>query len=281
MDRLRQFVIDLLKGLAWRFVRPRSRAGDGRVVALVHSFDGYKRFWKPVAFFTERALASTGVTTLYASEQVGMIDDPERCILTGGGDFVTRFERALDSVQAEYVLYLQKDIWITDELSAAQLDGYVELMQRHRLDCLKLGWASLWPDDHPAIVASTDPLPGDEAFGWFGAHDYSMGHHCSIFRTDFLAATLRHARLFRVADPLRQEQFTSRLLNADSKARNADDKGLRLAVWRDAPPVAYEHACAWGRITPEGQAALESFGITELYDESIPGDVFPKARYSD
>lgn len=257
----------------------RSRTGfpEGALLAaVVHSFDGYKRFWGPARYFTERAIP-LGFPIYYVSERVAMHPDPARCILTGEGGFSTRLARGAETVSRshKYVLYLQEDIWINDPLAPETLSAFVQRMEKDDIDCLKLGWGPFWPRARHFVADRTDCLPGSENVRWYGPHGFSMSHHLSIFRSDYLWRTARLARLFRQERPLRNEIFLSEALKGQIKARNADRKRIRIAVWEAEPAVSYTHACARGRLTPEGRALLEQHDILHLYDENLPNEKLP------
>lgn len=281
--RLYNAAIGLMRPLlrsAWEILRlatqSRTPADKERPLAVViHSFDGYKRFWPAARYFTERAIPA-GFPIYYISERVAMHPDPSRCILTGHGGFSTRLARGLDVISRShrYVLYLQEDIWLDHPLSEADLRAFLRRMDKEGIDCLKLGWR-FWPGEREVIVSRTDSLPDSGNIRWYGPHRFSMSHHCSIFRSDYFWRTALFARLFRQERPLRNEFFISEALKGQIKARNSDRKKIRVAIWEGAPLVSYTHACIRGRLTPEGRVALEKHDISHLYDESLAGEILP------
>lgn len=275
--RLYNIAIGLMRPVlrsAWEILRlstqSRTPADKERPLAvMIHSFDGYKRFWPAARYFTERAIPSS-FPIYYISERVAMHPDPSRCILTGYGGFSTRLARGLDIISRshKYVLYLQEDIWLDDPLSAEVLSAFVEQMDKEGIDCLKLGWRSFDPNEHEIIVRRTDSLRDSSSLRWFGSHHYSMSHHCSIFRSTYFWRTALLARLFGQERPLRNELFISEALKGQIKERNSDRKKIRIALWENAPLISYTHACIKGRLTPEGREALEKHNILHLYDET-------------
>jgi hypothetical protein len=254
--------------------------GD-RLVVLVHSFDGYQRFWPPVMHFAGAALPED-LVIYFASEHQGQPNVRARNLLTGSGGFVERLERAVGELSTahEYVLYLQEDMWLTEPVSAEMLDEFLQVMDEHQLDCLKLGWGSFWPDDRQKIDATTDPLPGaaGDRYRWFGSNPYAVSHHCSIFRVSFLLDTARLIRPFGVTSPIRHELSASAAISRQVKARNADRRPVRIAVWKTEPPIAYVHASEMGRLTEAARELLDARQLAHLYDEDRPGEVFPSER---
>ena len=281
MGRLKGRLLGPAQQLAWKRATSRSYpppTGPERAAVVVHSFDGYKRFWPPMVFFTTQAIGST-IPVVYLTEETPMVPGA-RCLMTGPGGFGTRLVAGLESLvsEFEYILYLQEDMWLTERIDGPTLQGFVETMDRHRLDCLKLGWGSFWPDDKDRIASSTDLLPGDDAFRWFGPNRYALSHHCSIFRTRFLLDATRLAVTLRVESPLEQEVLVSDALSSRMKATNSDRGDVRIAVWDAVPPLSYVHAGENGRLTDEGRALLDERGVLELWDETLPGEVFPDSR---
>ena len=267
---------------AWGIVNllNRSKApsdAQNPLAVMVHSFDGYKQFWPAARHFTERAIPQS-VPIYYVSERAQMHPDPARCILTGEGGFTTRLSKGLGELAGKhkYVLYLQEDIWIDEPISEARLATFVDEMDRHRIDCLKLGVSAFADKDRDSIWGSTDPLPGADNLRWFGPHNYSMGHHCTIFRTNYFWHTNILARIFRVEHPHKNERFISEALKGRIKARNADHKKIRVAIWDKEPLVTYAHGYFRGSMTAEGQDILERHGIS--LDEKASNEVFREWR---
>lgn len=252
---------------------------ESPLAVVIHSFDGYKRFWAAARYFTERAIPA-GFPIYYMTERTPMHPDASRCILTGEGGFSTRLARGLDTISRshKYVLYLQEDIWIDEPVAAEALSGFVQRMEKDQLDCFKLGWASLTPREFESIVEGSDRLPESSDLRWFGPHSYSMSHHCSIFCSTYFLRTALLARRFRQERPHRNELFVSEALKRQIKARNSDRKKIRIAVWETAPLVSYTHACIGGRLTPEGRDLLERHERLHLYDETLPGERLPGTK---
>lgn len=272
-------LLDIIwRGLRFRLQRRAPTAKETPLAIMVHSFDGYKRFWGPARYFTERAIPS-GVPIYYVTENIPMHDNPSKTILTGKGGFSTRLMRGLTTISRRhrYVLYLQEDIWLEDPLPEAMLLELVRTMDVHSLDCLKLGWASFQPKDYPDIVQTTELLPRSNEFRWFGAHDYAMSHHCSIFRSNFFWCTALVAKIFRREHPLAHERLISMLLIRRSKSKNDDEKDVRIAVWNQKPKVPYTHASFEGILTDDGRRLLDLHKVGHLFDENLEGEVFPSA----
>lgn len=287
--RLARRGIEPALALSWRRLRARSTKADLRattpgeqqrhdLAAAIISFDGYQRFWPALRHFTKQHL-SDSLPRYWISETVPIASAEEGTqVLVGPARFVPRIRRGIEKIPAKYVFLIQEDIWFDRAIDQATLDRLVAVMETHQLDCLKLGWSSFVPDDQALIEASTDELPGDPSFRWFGGNPYSMSQHGSIFRASYFLDTCRLAEQARITDALRHEQFLSTFLEGRAKARNNDDRDVRIAVWNGEPVISYAHAGWQGKLTPEGRELLEANHMIDSYDHSQDGADPPRPR---
>lgn len=291
LTKLYRVVRNRVHRLVFGLVRARSRWRARAIVVkphppaiAVHSFDGYRRFWEPVALFATEHLPATG-DFFFGSENIPYDTGPFNAITTGQGSFVSRLlelSRQLEERGYKYVLYLQEDMWITDDVSVETLDSCVTVMEAYQLDILKLGLESFWSTDIDLIRRTCGPL-GEDGFAsnllWFGPNQYAMGHHVSMFRTRFLIETLEFSKLVGVTTPIDHELTTTRVLNRKTKSHTADDGVFRIAVWKNAPVIDYVHASSLGRLTAPAREMLERRNALHLYREDLPGEVFPDRRF--
>ncbi len=277
-----------MRASGWILVRAilrlgRTRPPDDRSLAvLIHSFDGYKRFWKPVVRFTTENLPF-GVPLFFASEETPMTQGPVTPLLTGSGRFGDRMKRAVRHVQKsgfKYVLYLQEDMWIDTPISRSELDNYLELMERHELDALKLADLADAPDATDELERTCTILgdrPVESAVRWFGCRPYAFSHHTTIFRTSFLYEMAAAASLFRRVKPLQQEQFCSEYIKWRTSSNGSDGR-YRIATFSGDPLISYVHASEMGMLTEEAVVLLAEKGISNLWEPDQPGEFFPERR---
>lgn len=257
----------------------RSASGGSDLAVLLHSFDGYRRYWLPAAHFTAKHLPANQEIH-FATEERTLDDERLIPLLTGTGTFVARLTRAAKQLEqrgVRSILYLQEDMWLTEPITTVQLDNWVDLMDRHRLDSLKLGKESVWGPEIPSIREAPrldDERPG-RAFSWFGEHHWAMSHHITIFRPRFLIQSLYAATLRRKREPIQHEIFCSLYLKTRVAAGPNDEKPYRIAVWNDQPAVRYVHASANGKLTQPGLDLLKQEGIDDLYRPGLEGEVIP------
>lgn len=261
----------------YRCCFPALPARSGQSCVLIHSFDGYKRFWPPALYFAQRALPAS-LPLLCASEKQPMPVPPATSILTGSGSFVWRLIVALHRLRRSfsYLLYLQEDMWLSTEIPASRFAFWVQLMDRERLHCLKLSRESFLADD-AAVIAEQPPIGSGslQNFTWFGCHDFLMSHHGSLFQVDYLLKTLVFAFLLGARKPKEHEILISRALQDLAFTPDRPLRLLRIASWRLQPVLAYVHASDGGDLTQEARALLVSHSCCPGVDESLPGEVFP------
>lgn len=256
---------------------PALPARRGQSCVLIHSFDGYKRFWPPALYFAQKSLPQS-LPLLCASEYTSMPVSSEASILTRSGCFVWRLIVALHRLRRTfcYVLYLQEDMWLSTTIPADHFAIWIQLMDLERMHCLKLSRESFLADDM-TLIAQQPPIAADsfENFTWFGSHDFLMSHHGSLFHVDYLFKTLCFALLLGARKPKEHEILISRALQHLTFTPDRPRRSLRIACWRLQPVLTYIHASDGGELTHEARHLLSSYPDCPGVDESLPGEVFP------
>lgn len=261
---------------------PRRSRSATSCCALLHSFDGYKRFWPPALFFNLRALP-TGLPVISASESCPM--DPHRvhCLLTGSGSFVWRLLRAMHRLRRSYryVLYLQEDMWLPQPISPTTLDDWLALMDRHQLEVLKLS-AEAMPGDVPVLMAHQPNLDhsGPQRVTWYSYEKFALSHHVSLFDCDFLLRTLLFAFLMGARQPKQHEIYVSRVLHPLLTSWEHPDRPIRIVAWQHQPLIHVVHASDGGELTPDAISLLQAHPDAPPVDETLPGEVFPARHVS-
>jgi hypothetical protein len=261
---------------------PRRSGSPSSCCALLHSFDGYKRFWPAALFFSHRALPS-GLPVVCASERMPMDPLGSRCLLTGSGSFVWRLLRALHYLRRSYrfVLYLQEDMWLPQPVPPSNVEAWLALMGRQQLHVLKLSAESM-PVDVPDLLAQQPRLDhiGSQRATWYGCQDFAMSHHASLFDCDFLLRTLLFALLMGARQPKEHEIYVSRALRPLLASWDHLDRPVRIAAWQQQPLIEVVHASDGGELTPAAVALLQAHPDAPGVDETLPGEVFPARQSS-
>lgn len=275
VSRLVWHGLDLPFGVYSRLLR-RSSSCSTQCCVLLHSFDGYKRFWRSALHFSRLALPDQ-LPLICASERILWADDATS-LLTGPGSFISRLARALHRLRRTYayVLYLQEDMWLSRPVSEDDLEACLALMHRHGLQLLKLSEDSM-PPDVPAQLAIQPALDhvGSQPITWYGPHDFVMSHHGSLFQIDFLLKTLVFAWLMGARQPKQHEIYVSRALCDLTASPQYPRRPVRIATWQHQPLIEVVHASDGGELTPAALALLASDVHAPSVDETLPGEVYP------
>jgi hypothetical protein len=148
------------------------------IAFLVHSFDGYKRYWPGFVHFFDKHHASPW-PIYFATED---LDPPKSAVNTytpikcGKGQWGRRLLAALKQIPEKYVVYLQEDMWLTNHLSREYMDKAAHMIKKYKWLLLKLQTNCYHDIDVRNDV--NDPK-------W-----YVASHQPGIWLKDFLLSTL-------------------------------------------------------------------------------------------
>lgn len=261
---------------------PCRSGGSTSCCALLHTFDGYKRFWPAALFFSDSALPS-GLSLICVSEMIPMDHLGTRYLLTGSGSFVWRLLRAVHQLRRTYrfVLYLQEDMWLPNPVPQSSLESWLALMYKHQLHLLKLSAESM-PRNVPPLLANQPSLDhtGSLRITWYGCQDFALSHHVSLFDADFLLKTLLFAWIMGARKPKEHEIYVSKALRSLLTSWEHPDRPVRIAAWQQQPLIEMVHASDGGELTPAAIALLAEHPDAPVVDESLPGEVFPARQSS-
>jgi len=110
---------------------------------LVHSFDGYRRYWPGWYHFFQKHHSDPVWPIYFATEEKSVApwipDHPQHHhLLTGKGSWGYRLMEALKKMPEEYVLYMQEDMWLTGTLRPDYLQEALTRMKSLNLNQMKL-----------------------------------------------------------------------------------------------------------------------------------------------
>lgn len=107
------------------------------VAVVVHSFDGYRRYWEGFLHFYRQNyvshVSSDKRWPLYflTEEKIPPLDTvPLTHIVTGSGPWGARLINGLEQIDADYILYMQEDMWLTGHLPHKDLVRAFDRMQK-------------------------------------------------------------------------------------------------------------------------------------------------------
>lgn len=154
------------------------------VAILMHSFDGYRRYWQGFEHYWNKFYITNNTNTfpMYLANET--IPKSENTIFKDflncgkkGSTWGKRLISALDQLgEFEYILYVQEDMWLTNELRQDYLQQVVVEMKEKKLKVYKLFNNSNHDIENNNGI--NDPL-------W-----YVVTHQPSIWTADFLKSTL-------------------------------------------------------------------------------------------
>lgn len=208
------------------------------VAVVIHSFDGYVRYWRGMLHYWHQHTRHLEPypSVWLATETLQPEDKPEgvKVVNTGVGTWAWRLRQALQHVKEPYVLYLQEDAWLTGPLYGYQMQRWLTIMRRQRLNVLKLNVPCR--HDPAAVDDFNNPL-------W-----YTVTHQPSLWRKDFLLSTL-----YDEQEALAHELETNAMLHRHPEWEQTcqcceDSTSLRLS---------YVEVSRQGQLLPVGVKMLE------------------------
>ena len=221
---------------------------ENSVAFLVHTFDGYQRYWPGFLYFFFK-YHKPKWPVYFASEEVDGNDS--RCIpiLTEKGPWGKRLLTALSVIPETHIIYMQEDIWLTAELDQDYLDAALENMTRDNLNCLKL------QDDCKFHVGMPDDVSDRR---W-----YIISHHPGMWKKSFLSSTL--------SPEMSPFQHETRANFALHTSRQADAQLCECNENYDAKyGFPYIDVSRQGQLRPEGIEMLQKHGLGfELGDNPV------------
>lgn len=110
-----------------------------RVTILISSFDGYSACWGPVCHGFSKYWPDCPYPIHLMTNTKDFPHDRVRVLKCGGERNWSRcMLYALDRVTTPYVMYFQEDYWINEPVETAKVVSYVDLMERHGLNYIRL-----------------------------------------------------------------------------------------------------------------------------------------------
>lgn len=147
---------------------------------VVHTFDGYQRFWTGfIHFYTK--YASQVTWTVYFATEIKCPDNlPAHFVHLpcGQGEWGKRLRVALSQIPEQYVLYMQEDMWLTNTLTATYLNQAFQLAYLNNWNLFKLQ------------VDCQHKINPDHHADYNNPQWYIASHQPGIWNKSFLLSTL-------------------------------------------------------------------------------------------
>ena len=205
---------------------------DGNVALLIHTFDGYRRYWQGSIHFTQQH--STVFPTYFANEN-RQVSLPEswtqlRC---GKGAFGYRLRRALEQILEPYVVYIQEDMWLQQDIPSDLLQRATRKMEHDNLVSIKL-FHGCQHDIHETDL--NNPR-------W-----YIGTHQPSLWNREFLLNTIQDS-MTPFQHEVRLNQRLHRNRHESNRVSCVDDLSL--------PPLKYVDVSRRGKLRDIGKKMLK------------------------
>lgn len=224
------------------FKTKASLEGTSDIGILVHSFDGYRRYWPGFLYFyrkhyAEKTSSHRRWPLYFATEQKTPSKDivPFRHIQTGEGSWGYRLRKALEVIPQSYVLYMQEDMWLNGTLSHSRLEeAWGRMISQNAIH-----WKLQTNCEHLVLCPTdyNDPK-------W-----YVASHQPAIWDKEFLLSTLRDNY-----SPFAHETRVNHALHT-TPAQAA------LCVCDVGFNFPYVDVSRRGKLRPQGVAMVKSSGI--------------------
>jgi len=262
------FVVPLFF-LVYSLVRLFFRGNE--FLVLVHSFDGYERFWAIMSFYLEKYLPPE-IPVRYVSETKSWASSRYPTITTGHGSFVYRLCIALWRVRknTKYVLYLQEDMWLSSYISHGVISEWVESAENSDFHILKIGANSIVHSDRSYAdfsITSWKNIARPREFSFYKSDLFAMSHHPSIFRADFLFTSAILSLLFNRRSPYEHECFFSEVMRNHLYRTDGGGGYFRVGSVVGLADFPYIHASKGGVLYPQAVEAIVRDGL--LFSERL------------
>jgi len=217
---------------------PRMEIPQEHVAFLVHTFDGYQRYWEPWIHFFFKFHPEPVWPVYFASEKVPIRNNCCLPILTGKGEWGQRLISALQQIPEEYIFYFQEDIWLTEELTQNYLNTAVQTLIKNDLNYLKL------QADCRFTVHMRD--------NWQDRRWYIVSHHPGLWKKSYLLSTLQ-ANMTPFKHEITINSYLHRHPQEASKCK--------CNIEFDARVFPYLDASKRGKLCDEGSKMMKKDGL--------------------
>jgi len=197
--------------------------------AIIHTCDKYEFCWDGARYYLQKYWRATEVPIYFCNESKALDWPGFGQILTGSGDWADRLMTILNSVDTDYVFYMQEDMWPQREMTSSIIARAFELIQRW-------GFLSLHVDNGSGAYKLT-PVE-DDVYRFDPDSPYLVSHQPAIWYRKFLRSCLRPGE-----GPKTNELMGTKRLQQLGVTNKV---GMLIYDW-------YAHVCRGGRLTDLGR----------------------------
>ena len=255
---------------------------NGRKMAvLIHTFDGYSRYWKPLLYFTNKYLnidydIYIGVEDMDIPQEIlGRV----KILKSGKGSFVDRLESHLNKLEEKgykYIYLMQVDHWYTKHTSHGIkhnkiFDDCINFMEKNKIDCLKLHQLSMLPfnvknvDKYPNKLLNKNLYYPNKKYK--DRQNLGISHNGCIVTLKLLKHSCDVTKLKGYSTAKGHEYATVSKEFGNVK-RKRGDTGLNiLQTDRENTILQFEHVGYGGKLNVFGKNALKNEKMGNIIDE--------------
>ena len=247
------------------------------MAVLIHTFDGYSRYWKPLLYFTNKYLnidydIYIGVENMdIPPEILGKVN----ILKSGKGTFVDRLQSHLDKLEKKgykYIYLMQEDHWYTKPTSFGVKHNEIfkeglKLMKNDNIDCLKLHVLSMHPFNTNLVEKYNHKLLNNNLY-YLNTHYKNMqnlgiSHNGCIVTMKLMKHSCRATKLKGYSTAKGHEYATVSDEFGKIKRNSYGNGWLILQADNKKTILDFNHVGIRGRLNKEGRNALKNEGKEE------------------
>ena len=180
-----------------------------KLTVLVNTCDKYEFLWEDFKKLFDKNFPEELGLDVYLLSQTKESPLFKKCLTPGPIEFSNAVEYALNKIDTPYVLWLQDDYFLTDKLTVEEMQRYIDICGRYKMDrlgiCEECGYYN------------TFNIPYErDLFKFHDQSDYTISLQASIFRKDWLLNVIKG----KSWSPWQLEIDGTKEINAGSKSLN-------------------------------------------------------------
>jgi hypothetical protein len=252
-------------------------SSNKKMAVLIHTFDGYSRYWKPLLHFTNKYLnidydIYIGVENMDIPKEVlGKV----KILKSGEGSFIDRLDSHLSKLEEKgykYIYIMQEDHWYTSNKSYGVdnkkiFNDAINMMERNKIDCLKLHVLSMHHFNTKNSKKFHEKLANKKLY-YMNPKNIGISHNGCIATLKLLKHSCDITKAKGWSTAKGHEYATYEKEFGRIKKSEADKKGLKIIQTDKKKPVLqFEHVGYGGKLNKFGKNALKNEKMGNIIDE--------------
>jgi hypothetical protein len=156
------------------------------VSIILHTCDSYEFCWDGFLHYFKKNFQIDNIKKYFCNEEKKInLDNNWSQLLTGKEEWSNRLIYILNNIKDEYVIYIQEDVWIKDEMDYNFLNSCYQYIKEKNLDVLYICPAEV--GNTYSDLFKSDTLLGYDVNGFNENSNYILNHQFGVWRrTSFL-----------------------------------------------------------------------------------------------